>query len=226
MRRILRYASVMLVIMAAFSAGNYLCYRSALKHFEQMQEDTQNEINDNIKILVTDQVEETYQAEKEKAEEQESVSAGSTEDKLNIETIYQVESYDVQTEATTTTYETLPEALVGADKEKAMEYCKKYMNNLSADEFLLGLQSMGVVTFSAERVVVRKIYDSSKIEYKYYLISIDDEVVVYYGDKKNIYEYTGITTSSLDIKEQKALKNGVEVRDEDELFAILENYSS
>ena len=85
---------------------------------------------------------------------------------------------------------------------------------------------MGVVKFSSERLVVKKIYDSSKIKYKYYLIAIDGEVVVYYGDKKTVYEYTGIETDKLSKREVNKLKKGIEVKDENELFSILENYSS
>ncbi len=51
-------------------------------------------------------------------------------------------------------------------------------------------------------------------------------MVAYYGDKKTVYEYTGIETSSLHAKERRALKKGIEVQDEDELYNILENYSS
>ena len=49
---------------------------------------------------------------------------------------------------------------------------------------------------------------------------------IYYGDKKTIFDYTGIKASRLDKKERNALKKGVEVKDEDELYGILENYSS
>ena len=38
--------------------------------------------------------------------------------------------------------------------------------------------------------------------------------------------YTGIKTSKLNQKEKNALKKGIEVKDEDELYGILENYSS
>ena len=88
------------------------------------------------------------------------------------------------------------------------------------------MQSFGVVAFAKDRLIVKKIYDSSKVTYRYYLIAIDGEVVVYYGDKKTIFDYTGIKTSRLDKKERNALKKGVEVKDEDELYGILENYSS
>ena len=112
------------------------------------------------------------------------------------------------------------------NKEQVEAYCHDYMNNMSADEFLAGLQSMGVVSFSSDRLVIKKIYDQTKIKYKYYLIAIDGEVVVYYGDKNTIYEYTGIETKNLTTEERTQLKKGVEVKDENELYSILENYSS
>jgi hypothetical protein len=58
------------------------------------------------------------------------------------------------------------------------------------------------------------------------LIAVDGEVVVYYGDKKTVYEYTGIETKNLSREEKTMLKKGIEVKDEEELYQILENYSS
>ena len=147
-------------------------------------------------------------------------------DTLSVQTIYQIENYDAVKDTTTVEYETLPEELVGLKREDADNFCKDYMKDVPAEEFLKGLQSMGVTSFSNERLVVRKIYNSSKVKFKYYLIAVDGEVVVYYGDKKNVYEYTGIETENLHAKERRALKNGIEVQDEDELYSILENYSS
>lgn len=100
------------------------------------------------------------------------------------------------------------------------------MSSLPVQEYLDGLQSFGVVAFAKDRLIVKKIYDSSKVTYRYYLIAIDGEVVVYYGDKNTIYEYTGIETKNLTTEERTQLKKGVEVKDENELYSILENYSS
>ena len=81
------------------------------------------------------------------------------------------------------------------------------MSSLPVQEYLDGLQSFGVVAFAKDRLIVKKIYDSSKVTYRYYLIAIDGEVVVYYGDKKTIFDYTGIKTSRLD-KKKKVSKIG------------------
>lgn len=51
-------------------------------------------------------------------------------------------------------------------------------------------------------------------------------MIAYYGDMKTVYEHTGIAVSSLSRKEKQQLKKGIEVKDEEELYGILENYSS
>ena len=44
--------------------------------------------------------------------------------------------------------------------------------------------------------------------------------------RRRFYEYTGISTDTLSKEEQMSLKNGIEVKDEDALYGLLENYSS
>ena len=155
-----------------------------------------------------------------------SVTASTGEEALSVNTVYQIQRYDVQKDTTATDYETLPQDLVGFTREQADGYFKDYMNRLPVEEYLDGLQSIGIVSFSAERLVVKRIYDNSKVEYRFYLIAVDGEVVVYYGDKKTVYEYTGIETKNLSKEERTMLKKGLEVKDEEELYGILENYSS
>lgn len=211
------FGMLTLVVLA-----NYACYHSAVKQFTKQQQSYEQQLSEQMESQVAQQVEEQM----EQTAGQEEVAVDNTQIKLGVDTIYQIENYDAVKEQTTTEYVTLPEDLVGYTREEVDEYFKKYMDNLPVEEFLNGLQSIGVSNFSDERLVVHKVYDSSKVEYRYYIIAVDGEVVVYYGDKKTIYEYTGIATDTLSAEEQSALKQGVEIEDEDALFGVLENYSS
>lgn len=217
--------SAVLVIVLAISI---LSYRVTIDRVEDMQIDYENRVSEQVEVEITKAMSEKAESMLESAleDKNDSLAVEETPDTLTVETIYQIQSYDVVKDTTTTDYETLPEELVGYTRADADEYFKDYMDSLSVEEYLAGLQSMGVVSFSPDRLVVKKIYDSSKIAYKYYLIAVEGEVVVYYGDRKNVYEYTGIETEKLSKEEQKKLKNGIEVKDEKELFNILENYSS
>ncbi len=220
--KILYYCCTTLGMLTLVVVANYVCYHSAMKQFSKQQQTYEQELTEQMESQVAQQVEDQW----EQSAEQENVPVDNTKTKLGVDTVYQVENYDAVKDQTTTEYLILPEELVGYDREQTDEYFKKYMKNLPVEEFLNGLQSAGVTNFSTERLVVHKVYDSSKIKYRYYLIAVDGEVVVYYGDKKTVFEYTGILTDTLSKEEQDALKQGIEVEDENALFGILENYSS
>jgi len=227
-----KYFCYICIMLVAFSISNYASYKSALNHFEEIQSDNEKKAYEQFEAYVSEKVDSKYKEFEEiwqqhEEETENNVPADTSEyDRLGVQTIYQIENYNSEKGTTIVEYETLPEELIGLEREQADEYCKNYMKNMPAEEFLKGLQSMGVTSFSNERLVVKKIYDSSKVKFKYYLIAVDGEVVVYYGDKKTVHEYTGIETSNLPAKERRALKKGIEIHDEDELYSILENYSS
>lgn len=229
MKSVIKYFCGICALLAVFALGNYICYKSALKHFKEMQTSSEERVYSEIDAVVTDKVESRYEelSERQQQIEEDNVQTDTSDyDTLSVQTIYQIENYDAVKDTTAVEYETLPEELVGLKREDADNFCRDYMKDVPAEEFLKGLQSMGVISFSNERLVVRKIYNSSKVKFRYYLIAVDGEVVAYYGDKKTVYEYTGIETENLHAKERRALKNGIEVQDEDELYSILENYSS
>lgn len=230
MKRKVLYAVGTLLVIGVLMLGNYMCYKSAYNQMSVRQQEYEENMHIIMQKEITDAVDADIKKWKKEVaavtEEPDSVEADAKNDKLDIQTIYQIQNYNRVTDKTLTDYENLPEELIGYTREDMDSYCKRYMQNLPANEYLDGLQSMGVVSFSAERLVVKKVYDVSKIKYRYYLIALEGEVVVYYGDKKTVYEYTGIETDKLSDKERKALKNGIDVKDEDELFGILENYSS
>lgn len=226
MNRIVKNSGLVCGFLVIIAVSNFICYNAALKQFEKMTQKSETYITSQIKDYTDEKIKNECAKVMENSDS-ESVTAGAgSGDKLTVQTVYQVEKYDAVKDISSAEYRNLPEKLVGLNRTQVDEYCHNYMNNMSADEFLAGLQSMGVVSFSSDRLVIKKIYDVTKIKYKYYLIAIDGEVVVYYGDKKTIFDYTGIKTSKLSKKERNALKKGVEVKDEDELYGILENYSS
>ncbi len=63
-------------------------------------------------------------------------------------------------------------------------------------------------------------------DYSYYLLEENGYVVVYLSDKKTIYEYTSIDVEELPVLLQNEVKNGKYIKDIEELYGFLENYSS
>ncbi len=228
MSRKISYVWIALGIVLAIIVGDFISYHMVLNKMDSMQTDYEQRVSELVEVDVTKQLENKAEEVVERIVENntDSVTASTGEEALNVNTVYQIQRYDVQKDTTATDYETLPQDLVGFTREQADGYFKDYMNRLPVEEYLDGLQSIGIVSFSAERLVVKRIYDNSKVEYRFYLIAVDGEVVVYYGDKKTVYEYTGIETKNLSKEERTMLKKGIEVKDEEELYGILENYSS
>lgn len=118
------------------------------------------------------------------------------------------------------------EEILGKNREEVMEYLAAYMEDLPVEEFQKGLLSYELLSFCADRIVLRKTYDSTQIGYEYYVAVFDNEVVVYYSDKKTVLEYTGISIENLPETELRKLNYGIYVKNEEELYGILENYSS
>lgn len=60
----------------------------------------------------------------------------------------------------------------------------------------------------------------------YYLQEKNGYVVVYLSDKETVYEYTSIEVEHLPESLQNEVKNGKYIKDIEELYGFLENYSS
>ena len=137
-----------------------------------------------------------------------------------------LEIYDKGTGQKINSILTEREELLGRNRQEVIAYLTAYMEILPVEEFQKGLLSYELLSFSAERIVLRKTYDSKQIKYEYYIAVFDNEVVVYYSDKKTVFEYTGISTENLPEIELRKLNYGIYVKNQEELYGILENYSS
>lgn len=60
----------------------------------------------------------------------------------------------------------------------------------------------------------------------YYISEADGYVIVYYADKKTVYEYTSILVEFLPTSVQQAIKDGIELENIKDVYGFLENYSS
>lgn len=118
----------------------------------------------------------------------------------------------------------VPEYFVGLSRQQLDTYYDDYMKNIPAEEVEKGLQTVNIIKFSKDEIVIEKIYDESSV--RYYILDKDGYIKVYYGDKKTLYENTGIETKNLPDSEKKNLEAGICVDDKDELLSILESYSS
>ena len=138
--------------------------------------------------------------------------------------IYEV--YDIGT-GQKAYYETQPDAeMAGLTRKQLNDKLKQYMKHLSLAEFEKGLISFELVSFSPEKVVLQKIYDSNKIQYKYLVTLQNEEVTVTYSDGKTVFEYTGITADMLTEDVCENLMKGVPIQTVEELYDYLSGITS
>ncbi len=60
----------------------------------------------------------------------------------------------------------------------------------------------------------------------YFITQADGYVIVYYADRKTVYEYTSILVEFLPENVQKKVKDGMEMSNVNDVYGFLENYSS
>lgn len=145
---------------------------------------------------------------------------------IQPDTDYVLEIYDVAEDYLSEYKLNPPGYLVGLNRVGLEEYLKNYMENIPLDEFQMGLISYHIVSFSTDKVVLRKVYDQSTVPYQYYLVIERGYLVVYYADCKTVYEYTGIEAKNLPEEEQVRLAYGIFLKNQEELYGMLQNYSS
>lgn len=157
---------------------------------------------------------------------QKSEATVSGERKIGKDTVYRLEIYDTFTQELEIQEGQIPPGFLGMTREELSKYWADYVENLSIQEFEKGLLSCELMAFSPEQVTVRKTYDGSGLKYRYYMVLEQGCIVVYYSDKKTVYEHTDILQENLPEGEVERLKEGIYIEDEESLYSILESYTS
>lgn len=224
MNRVYVYIGSIFSLIALFTLVYYFSYQSAYKKLEEKQfalEEKEAEPARQAGEVTRNPGSDTQAAGKGAVSVdtiKEQVVTGKTECIM--------ETYNDRGVLLDTQIIAVPSEFIGCTREEAVEYVTEYMQDLPLEEYLDGLVSYEVVSFSKDQLCLRKTYDDDAVEFRYYIVAKNNEVVVYYSDKKTVYEYTGILVSGLTSEDQTELSYGILVTDDEELYGILENYSS
>lgn len=238
------YLISFLSIAFMFSICYYLSYKNALKQFNDNAVERNNELIlslENNGLLQnakqtqtpgpdTDNLE-AAQNDKSNAEgttnsSDASIAVDMTEDTILPSTQFTLQTYDIKSTKMEEEILPTPSYLVGLTRTEVIDYLDAYMEDLSWNEFEKGLTAFELMQFSKQKIVLRKTYNVDLVENKYYIKSQNGYIVVFYGDKKTVYDYTSVSIENLSQAEQMQLEEGIFVKDLDELYAVLENYSS
>lgn len=201
------FIAIMALAAIAFSTAYYATYKKTV------------EKDKNQPLSITQQAESGLEGI--------TVPADTVKEELITKnTKYKLITYDSNKNAYMEEEKMLPVEWIGYTRDELINYLSSYMKELSLEEVRKGLISYDLQSFSKDRIVLIKNYDADSMPYEYYVTLFNYEVVVYYCDKKTVFEYTGIDARNLSYEDQKQLLAGIFVLDQAELYGILENYSS
>lgn len=236
MKKIIWYASGFVAVSLLFCICYYASYKNALQDFNRKAQEQENSlytelvrVSEENKALLNQlaQREEERRQEGQQEQKTDTLEAGLAPKNTVLPTVsYIEETYDMTTGLLNSETKTAPGFLIGMTREELTEYISRYMDNLSLAEYEAGLQAYEVVSFSENRVVLRKTYNADKVPYKYYVNISDGMVIVYYSDLKSVFEYTHIPAVDLAEDVRLSLIKGIYVKDREELYSLLESFSS
>lgn len=219
LRKAYIYLLSFLCMSVLFCACYYLSYMRALSEFNKRA----IERNEEFVELEADAKPTPASVENEDNSIQAGAQASVT---IKPTTEYILEIYDLKTSSTVIQELNPPGYLVGLTKEDVGEYLAGYMEDLTLSEYNKGLISFELVSFSDKEFKLKKTYNEDFVPFRFFVVVKNGYVVVYNSDLKSVYSYTHIEAKTLPEADRMALSQGIYVNSLDELYALLESYSS
>lgn len=236
MKKIGIYIGSFVTLSLLFCLCYYTSYKNALKDFNRKAKEQESSLFSELERVSEENkslLHRLAQQEKElteqanRTDEQQNVAVGVLPHNTVLPTVeYIEETFNAVTKQLDSAKRTAPGYLIGMTREELEEYVGNYMENISLTEYEAGLQAYEIISFSENKVVLRKTYDASKVPYKFYVNITDGMVTVFYSDMESVFEYTHIPAVELAEEDRLALIEGIYVRDREELYSILEGFSS
>lgn len=157
---------------------------------------------------------------------EDSVQTSIIREKLNADTSYVLEETDMRNDTVVETVWKLPAKYIGMNREEFIEAMEIYEASPPLEELERGFVSLEVLSFSPQKVVVQMNYEYMQPGESFYLMVVDNYVVVYLEDRETVYMDTDILLTELPEELQQEIIQVMFIPDEESLYNFLENYSS
>lgn len=217
-KKALIYLGSFVLLSAMFSTCYYMSYLHALNEFNQ----NAIERKDQLQAL-TKKAEPTPEAEIQ----EDTVTVNEQPETIILPaTKYILETYNMKEDKLDSNELNPPAYLIGLTRDQVVEYLSSYMKDLPLSEYNKGLISYELVRFSDTEVVIKKTYNEDFLPFRFYVVVKDGYVVVYNSDLKSVYNYTHILASELPEEDRISLSQGIYVNTLEELYSLLESFSS
>ena len=156
--------------------------------------------------------------------DEKTAQAAASMQTLTCDTEYEVTVYDETQQTEKSRMETLPASFIGKDRKQVEKLIEDYEMSPSLKDQEEGFVSMSLESFSPEKISVRKVIATSL--YYACIVAEDGYLTVYDGNRKQVILYTDISVFSLPQAVQEEVMDGKYIQTEEELYNLLESYSS
>lgn len=150
----------------------------------------------------------------------------SVQETINAETEYILREKDLLNGSEVETSEDMPDMYIGMTREQFLTAMENYEAAPPLSEKERGFVSLEVLSFAPSRVVVQMNYRYVQPSESFYIVAINDLLVVYLEDRETVYQYTNIHLSQLPEQLQQEIIKVMYISDEESLYDFLENYTS
>lgn len=150
----------------------------------------------------------------------------NTIEEIDCDTIFLIEAFDMVTEEEEEYTETIPAKYIGFSRRQLEEEIKQYVLAPSLSDEKLGLQSIDLISFSNERIVIRKNFYVEPLPEKYFIVVENNLLTIYYKDLNTVFLQTDIILEELPNELQQEIMTIKTFDTEEELYNFLESYTS
>jgi hypothetical protein len=218
LKKALIYLGSFVLLSVMFSTCYYMSYLHALNEFNQKAIERKDQL-----LTLTQKAEPTPVVENEA----DAVSVNEQSESIILPaTKYILEIYNMKSDKLDTQELNPPAYLIGLTRSQVEEYLNAYMKDLPLSEYNKGLISYELIRFSDTEVVIKKSYNEDFVPFRFYVVVKDGYVVVYNSDLKSVYSYTHILAAELPEEDRIALSEGIYLNSLEELYSLLESFSS
>jgi hypothetical protein len=146
--------------------------------------------------------------------------------KTNCDTICIYEDIDQNDGSMVIVEAKLPAKYIGLMRDEFEAMLADDNKFYTLDNNLNGLKSQHLELFSAEKVKILRIYDTSTELTGFYIMANNGDINVYRSDKKTLYFKTGLSLESLPYGLQSEILEGKYLDSEIQVYHFIESYSS
>ncbi|ABX42967.1 BofC C-terminal domain-containing protein [Lachnoclostridium phytofermentans] len=226
MKRLVGYFLCFVGLCAFFTTCYYISFRRALSHFNEKAVERDHQLLQSLEEYKKQELLLYNQKQVQVTPEPDVSTTSNEQDIILPSTKYILETYQLK-DNSLVREELAPTAdLIGLTRREIILKLSDYMKEIPISEEMDGLYGYELLTFSPKEFVIRKSYNADMHKFQYYVAVRDGKVIVYYSDRKTVYEQTEIDAVNLPENDRNELMKGIEVRTRDELYSLLESYSS